>query len=1386
MNDTANEVSSMPASLGLPPSRLDFPVVGIGASAGGLPALLRFFESMPQHNGMAFVVILHLSPTHESTADHVLQRATRMPVVQVLEPMEIRPDHVYVIPPNKQLSMFDGSLGVAEFERPRRGHVAIDIFFRTLAEVHRERSVAIVLSGTGSDGAVGLTRIKEQGGVTLVQSPGDAEHEGMPQAAIETGVVDFVLPVVEMPQKLIELWENARAIVLPPQGEGDTPIAHATVDPDSTRVAEEALQRIMSLLLTLTGHDFRQYKRATVLRRIERRLQVRGVHSLPEYCALVESDAREPAALLADMLIGVTNFFRDREAFEALEREIVPELFKDKTPTDEVRVWVAACSTGEEAYSVNMLLADQCAEMAHPPSYQVFASDIDEHAIAQARTGLYPASIITDVSPVRLRQHFSKDGDRYRIRKSIRDRILFAAHNVLRDPPFSRLDLVCCRNLLIYLNRDVQARVLEMFHFALKPGGYLFLGGSESAESVSDFFVPVDKKNRIYRARPTARGSGYNTTLSGSVSRLPDGFPRMPARRQFSYAELHQKALAQMAPPSAVLDHESNIVHMSQQAGQFMRLADGEPSRNMLTLVLPELRLELRSALYQVQQGASEVECRPIVLQLAAGAVTVRMKLRAYRDEDSSADFVLVLFSEVPPDIEVVVPSGHSRGEDVLLAQLESELQRKKEQLQETIEHSEISTEELRASNEELQAINEELRSATEELETSKEELQSVNEELITVNYELKVKVEETGKANDDLNNLIASTDIATVFVDRALRIKRFTPRAADIFSIIASDLGRSLLDLTHRLDYDELADDVAATLDTLRPTEREVRSSEGRWYIVRLLPYRTTEDRIEGAVMTFFDISARREAEEQARASEARMRLVAESTHDYAIITVDADGRVTSWNKGAERIFGYAEAEMLGHTLDHLYVPEDMAQGALQEEMRRAGEEGRSEDERWHLHKDGTRFFASGVTSPLGPTATHGYAKICRDETNRVRQNTERDAAFLNEHQERRTAESAVAMKDEFLAIMSHELRQPLNMININIELLSRVPELRASAVAQRCAQAIRASVLSQAKIIEDLLDMSRVRTGKLTLTAAPVDIVKVVDAIVDVAHADPATLDLEIVKSFRQHDLLVMADSVRVEQIVMNLVSNAIKFTSSGGRIEVRLYSEDGAARLDVIDSGQGIAQENLSKVFDMFGQPNSVTTRAKGGLGIGLALVRELVKLHEGRVEVYSEGIGKGSCFSVWLPLLEQAERMPEGGGNTACDGIDGLRILVVDDLEDAVSVMKMLLEMQGANVLSATSARMALDIAGRETIDLLISDISMPEMDGYALLRELRKMPRYANMPAVAVTGLSREQDIGRALDAGFSAHVSKPLSMDRLMAILPELFRRRLSNERRMR
>jgi len=629
-------------------SDLPFPVVGLGASAGGLVALKAFLEHMPKKTGLAFVVILHLSPKHESVADKVLQGSTRMPVIQVTEPTPLEPDHVYVISPNQDLTMSDGHLRVTEAARLRGHHVAIDLFFRTLADTHQDKAVGIVLSGTGADGAVGIARIKEQGGVTFVQSPDDAEYDDMPRSAIAAAQIDFVLPVAEIPDKLIEWWNNARAIQLPEPPDANAPILRTP--PDESEASEHALREILEILAVRSGHDFRYYKRATVLRRIERRMQVNVQQNLPAYRDFLKERPEEARALLDDMLIGVTNFFRDRESFDALEREVMPEIMHGGRRDEPVRVWVPGCATGEEAYSIAMLLADQAHTLATPPAFQVFASDIDEGAIAFGRAGVYPESIVTDVPPTRLRQFFGKEQRRYRINKAIRDRVLFAMHNVLRDPPFSRIDLISCRNLLIYLDREVQQRLLDMFHFALRPGGYLFLGSSESTDGAAAHYEVVDKHHRIYRARPQARTMRQGRAvlpLIAAGSTLPTQSAHADQHRGFSFADVHQRVLEYYAPPSVIVDREGSIVHLSEHAGRYLRLPGGEPTRNLVAATDPVLRAELRSTLFQAVHGNKSVKARVKIEEVGKPPRFVNVIARPFRDPEAGADFVLVLFDEV-------------------------------------------------------------------------------------------------------------------------------------------------------------------------------------------------------------------------------------------------------------------------------------------------------------------------------------------------------------------------------------------------------------------------------------------------------------------------------------------------------------------------------------------------------------------------------------------------------------------------------------------------------------------------------------------------------------------------------------------------------------------
>lgn len=1361
------------------PSQLAFPVVGIGASAGGIEALIQIFEGLPSTTGAAFVLVLHLAPDHASHLAEVLQSRTGMRVQQVSAPMPIEANQVYIIAPNHNLTMVDGYLRVTPQEPgPKRSTANIDLFFRSLAEAHRERAVSVVLSGAGSDGSVGLTRVKELGGIAIAQEPEDAEYSSMPRSAISTGVVDFIVRASDIPQRLLDLWNASSHIRLPEalDENGGTP-AEAAPQSESN---ERALREIMVILRTRTSHDFRHYKRATVLRRIERRLQVNGLTDLQQYRDYLHLHPEETPALLQDMLISVTNFFRDKEAFDALRAQVLPQLFENRTEGEVIRAWTPGCATGEEAYSLAMLLHEASAQTAEQVRFQVFATDIDERAVAIARNGLYPEPIVADVDPARIRQFFTKEAAHLRVRKELRERVLFALHNVLSDPPFSRLDLICCRNLLIYVDRDAQADILRTFHFALRPGGYLFLGNSEAADSVSNLFSVVDKKARIYRANVAVRSdTPMPMAIAGmAAARNPVSVLPAPGKRKFSFGDLHQRLIEQHAPPSVLVSRESEIVHLSDRAGRFLQYVGGEPSHNIIAVVRPELRLELRTAIYQALQTNHSVEARRVLLERDGKHFFVNMTARPVHDVEANGDFVLVLFDEVEDSMSAAPTGQPGEERDPMIAQLERELQRTKEQLQATIEQSETSTEELKASNEELQAINEELRSATEELETSKEELQSINEELTTVNAELKSKVEETGKINDDLQNLITANDIGTVFVDRSMCIKRYTPRAIDVFSIIPSDIGRSLLDITHRLEYDKLADDAAEAFDSLRLIEREVRSNDGRWYLARFLPYRTTEDRIDGAVLSFIDITSRRAAEERLREGEKRMNIVAESTRDYAIITFDDQGRVTSWNTGAERIFGVGEADMLGQPAETLYTPEDRAAGVPKEELAQARMYGRIEEDRWHVRRDGSRFRSTGVLSRLDKGGVSGFAKILRDldelALTRIatRPASGSEVAGTRAPGNESLEGRAERLRDEFLAVVSHELKHPLNLISASAELISRAPDARASDVIQRAAATIRRTVMGQAHIIDDLLDMSRLRTGKLSIAHAPLDWAEVVDRVCSAIEEEVARKQIVLERSLPDGPVMIDADLTRIEQIVWNLVSNAIKYTSAGGLINVSLTRTDGTAVLAVRDTGAGIDAQSLPHIFDMFRQGAAPTAR-KGGLGIGLSLVRELVTIQGGTVRAESEGQGKGALFTVSFPVCANV-LLNADATQTSARPLQDTTILLVDDDSGTVETFKLLLEMEGARVSVATSAQDALRQLETMRPDLLLSDIGMPDMDGLEFIKAIRNNERLSTLTAFALSGYGRPDDIRRSMHAGFDAHLTKPVSLDALINAIDEL------------
>ncbi len=842
-------------------------VVGIGASAGGLAALKEFFEHVPANCGLAFVVVVHLSPEHKSLLSDLLQPHARFAVQQVTETTPLEVNQVYVIPPNANLSAIDTHLRLSKLEEERRERAPIDHFFRTLAATHDGHAVGVVLTGTGSDGTLGIREIKAKGGIVIVQDPNEAEFDGMPQSAIATGVADLILPLAQIPQAILKYHQTR-------------PRVPAVEESQQATRGADPLPKVLELLRARTDRDFRRYKRATIMRRIARRMQLNHLEDFEMYLARLREDPEEARALADDLLITVTSFFRDPEIFQALQQQVLPAMFQEKSAADSVRVWSVGCATGEEAYSLAMLLVEEASRREVQPKIQVFASDLHKESLAKAREGFYPGDIAVDVSAERLERFFSREDGGYRVNKELREVVVFAPHNLLGDPPFSRLDFIACRNLLIYLDRDVQREVVGLFHYSLCAGGHLLLGSAEVADA-SELFYTQDKKVCLYRKRnvpapeprlpvfPTTRGRHLND------ARGTQGAEPVP------YGVLHQRLVERYAPPSVLVSGDDKVVHISERAGRYLIHPGGELTASVLKLVRQELRIELLAMLQATRETGKPVDSKPIDVQLDGDSRSVLIRLRPSTSPDEDG-LVAVIFEEREPEPErsqKVTRQSPAGGPDYQrVTELEEEVHQLRQRLQATVEEFETSQEEMKASNEEMQSTNEELRSTMEELETSKEELQSINEELQTLNQENRHKVEELSQLSSDLHNLLGSTEIATLFLDRELRILRFTPKLSELFNVRQTDRGRPISDLTTRIGYPDMRTDAAQVLSRLVPLERELQDEAGSWYLTRVLPYRSTEDRIEGIVITFVDITNRKIAEEAARSSEQRLAVELET----------------------------------------------------------------------------------------------------------------------------------------------------------------------------------------------------------------------------------------------------------------------------------------------------------------------------------------------------------------------------------------------------------------------------------------------------------------------------------------------------------------------------
>jgi two-component system CheB/CheR fusion protein len=986
------------------------PVAGIGASAGGLDAFKKFFTAMPADSGIAFVLVPHLDPAHESLMVELLARHTAMPVVEAENDLPVEPNHVYIIPPNKYMTILGGVLRLTGPVERRTSQTSIDLFLRSLADDQQERSICIILSGTGSHGALGLKAVKAAGGMAMVQDPATAEYERMPQSAIATGLADYVLPAEQMPDALIKYVQHAYV-------NGGTQIEKAPP-------AADHLPQVLALLRTRSNFDFRAYRKKMLARRIERRMGLNNVDNIPDYLKFLRGHPDELKQLVKDLFISVTSFFRDPEAFGQLASQAIAPLVQSKEADGVIRVWVPGCSTGEEPYSIAMLLQEQLAAAHKSCRLQIFATDVDEDALAVARQGLYPDSIATDVSPERLARFFTKvDDHTYQVHKQVRESVTFAVQNLISDAPFTKLDLISCRNLLIYLEPDVQKKVVTLFHFALNEGGFLFIGSSETVGRQIDLFDPVTKKWRIYRRIGPTRPE--RVTFPVVAATEAPGTARRPAEaaggQAISFAEVTQRLLLEQFAPAAVLiNRKYEIFYYFGPCAQYLELPTGEPTHDLNLMAREGLRTRLRGAVHRAIRENHSVELTNVQVKRSGNYQQVHVTVSPVQVPKAPEGLLLITFSDVASGpTSAPRPRPAEPAEESALRQLEYELKATREDLQTTIEEMESANEELKASNEEVMSMNEELQSANEELETSKEELQSLNEELSTVNNQLQDKVEELEKANNDMANLLNCTDVATVFLDNQLRIKLYTPNTARLFNLIPADVGRPLRDIAPKFTDPELQRDAEAVLRDLVPREREVRVEDGNWYLRRIIPYRTLDNRIDGVVTTFMDITERKRATDVVA---RRLAAIVESSAD-AIFSKDLAGTVDTWNRGAERLFGYAADEITGRSI-RTTVPDDRAEewGRVMARLARGESVEQMETER--THKDGRRIPVVVTYSPIrnAEGKVVSVSAIARDVSER-----KRAEAALRDREERLQAILNTAMD----AIMTIDHRGIIQSVN-------------------------------------------------------------------------------------------------------------------------------------------------------------------------------------------------------------------------------------------------------------------------------------------------------------------------------------------------------------------
>ena len=1424
-------------------------VVGLGASAGGLEALQSFFATVPPETGLAYVVVLHLDPTTPSLVPELLGKATPLTVTEARDGVPLAPDHVFVSPPQCVLRLDGDLLRVIPASSSETIRGPIDAFFHSLGEVHQAAAVAIVLSGNGTDGTLGLKSVSDAGGLTMAQEPTTARADGMPANAVTFGPADRVLPPEKMADELLAYARHVRALAAVGEGEA------------SQQQIVDALASVCDVLLDATDHNFKHYKTSTLVRRIGRRMQIHRLRRADEYVERLRTNKDEVAALFKELLIGVTQFFRDPEAFDALSRLVLSELFANRPPTDPVRIWVPGCATGEEAYTLAMMVRERLDQISNPPEVQIFATDINERALTTARQGTYPASIAEDVSPDRLKRFFLKKANQYHLVKEVRELCLFNSHDLIRDPPFHRLDLISCRNLLIYLGPHLQKKLIPLFHYALRPSGFLFLGPAETITAHRDLFRPLDVKHRISQRLPTAVRS---SVMPGAAEGFRVG-PRAHESARPGEPDLHlvmqRIVLDEFAPKSVVVNEDGQIVCASGGLEKWLGIEAGTFQNNVVKLARPGLRVCLRSAFAKAVKTSRMVVYENISLKTDAGLQRVRLTVQPMPQLGEQVGLFLIVFQDAGPILGPeprVQPHSPAEQSDALIDQLERELRTTREDLEKTIQDLEAANEEMKSSNEELLSMNEELQSANEELETSKEEIQGANEAL--------------GRSNSDLENLLTSTRIATVFLDEELRIVRFTPALTAVFNLLPQDVGRPLSDITHKARTMPPLPTPADLRRTGQASEVEVLTADGSWYIRRALPYRTHHGKEEGMVVTFSDVTT-------LKATEARLHELAELLKIAPVLVRDLEDRIVFWDRGAEHLFGFSAQEAIGkvsHDLLQTKFPRPFAE--LRAELLRIGHwEGelthrrkdgseihvicrwvlrpadsdrpaailvasaditdrkrveaalREMEERFRLLADsapvliwvngtsGCEFVNKSYLSYMGRTLDEvrgmGWtATVHPDDLNdyvaSYLKTAERRGRFESQCRLRRAdgeyrwfksvglprfaadgtwqgyvgsstdvtdLREADRQKDAFLAMLAHELRNPLAPI-LNATQVLRLRDT-ADPVAGQQRDVIDRQVGQMKRLLDDLLDAARISRGTIQVRKTRTDLRTTVETAVEAARPLLAARHHDLRVIIPESPLFIHGDATRLTQVFSNLLNNAAKYSDPGGTVTFAVAHEGDETVIRVQDTGVGMSADLVERAFDLFTQAEQSPDRSQGGLGIGLTLVKRLVTMHGGTVMAESDGPGRGSTFTVRLPLLPaDSSESDDGKAPAARQAVKAgrRRILVVDDSTDSAESLAMLLGLWEHEVTTAPDGPTALAIAPDFRPDIVLLDIGLPKMDGYVVARELRKLPGLGKAVIIALSGYGQDGSLRKAQEAGFARHLMKPVDPDELQRVVAEL------------